>query len=117
MPQLENKKKRSLNPNMFMARLAEQADRFPDMLAFLEKVVEERKDNPHFTHDERNLMSHAFKNLITPKRQTWRNLVQQLDANVENYSESQLLAVKQYTQSIEDRLHDLCLGIVQLVQE
>ena len=62
------KKKRSVEPDMFMARLAEQAERYPDMFAYLSEVLKNRKDPPHFTHDERNLISHTFKNLITPRR-------------------------------------------------
>ena len=72
--QTKNKKKTLLEPDMLMARLAEQAERYQDMFDFLSNVVANRTDPAHFTQDERNLLSHAFKNLITPKRQTWRNL-------------------------------------------
>jgi len=84
----KKKQKRSLEPQLFMARLAEQADRFPDMFNFLEEAVKNRVDPPHFTIEERNLLSHSFKNLITPKRQTWRHLVSQATGSDQNYTNS-----------------------------
>lgn len=74
------KVKRSVEPSMFMSRLAEQAERYDDMFDFLKEVIINREPC-HFTQDERNLMSHAFKNLITPKRQTWRTLISQKKQN------------------------------------
>lgn len=62
---------------MFMAKLAEQAERYPDMFKYLSNVLVKRSDPTHFTVDERNLVSVAFKNLITPKRQAWRLLSSQ----------------------------------------
>jgi 14-3-3 protein epsilon len=60
---------------MFLARVAEQGDRFDDMFAFLrDKVIPLRRDG-HFTPDERTLFSVAFKNLVTPKRTTWRTII------------------------------------------
>jgi len=60
-----------VDPNLFMIKLAEQADRFEDMLEFLKPFL---KSKDHFTPDERNMLSVAFKNLVTPKRTTWRQL-------------------------------------------
>ncbi len=60
---------------MFMARLAEQGDRFEDMFSFLKEGVIKSRKNGHFTPDERNFMSVAFKNLVTPKRTTWRTII------------------------------------------
>lgn len=60
-----------------MARLAEQAERYQDMFDYLTIVVKNRimdENEAHFTRDERNLLSHAFKNMIVPKRYTWRHL-------------------------------------------
>ena len=71
------KKKRTIENDLFMVRLAEQAERYPDMFAYLSTVMKNRKNPAHFTNDERNLISHTFKNLITPRRQAWRLLVSQ----------------------------------------
>ena len=46
-----------------MARVAEQAERFEDMVEFLKKAIDS-KSGEDFTVDERNLLSVGFKNLI-----------------------------------------------------
>ena len=46
-----------------MARVAEQAERFEDMVDFLKKAID-LKQGEDFTIDERNLLSVGFKNLI-----------------------------------------------------
>ena len=61
-----------MDANLFMARVAEQGDRFEDMFDYLSKVMQSRN---HFTPEERNLISVAFKNLVTPKRTTWRTIM------------------------------------------
>ena len=71
---MASKSKRSLEPELFMAKLAEQAERYNDMFDFLSISLANREP-AHFTIEERNMLSVAFKNLITPKRQTWRQLV------------------------------------------
>merc|ERR1712160_98966 len=58
--------------NIFLARVAEQAERFEDMVDFLEKVLEEK--GADVTADERNLLSVAFKNLISSKRSACRTI-------------------------------------------
>ena len=60
-----------MEPEMFMARLAEQGERFEDMFEFLRPVLLKRD---HFTPEERQMLSVAFKNLVTPRRTTWRTI-------------------------------------------
>ena len=61
-----------MEPELFMARLAEQAERFQDVFNFLTPILQKRD---HFTNEERQMLSVAFKNLITPRRTTWRTIV------------------------------------------
>ena len=49
--------------NIFMARVAEQSERFRDMVDFLKPVIQEK--GADLTTDERNLLSVAFKNLVS----------------------------------------------------
>lgn len=53
----------STEENIFMARVAEQSERFKDMVDFLRPVIKEKASS--LTTDERNLLSVAFKNLIS----------------------------------------------------
>ena len=61
-----------MDPALFMSRVAEQGERFDDMFDFLKTFIRNRS---HFSPDERNLLSVAFKNLVTPKRTTWRTIM------------------------------------------
>ena len=58
--------------NIFLARVAEQAERFEDMVGYLSAVLEVKGGD--VTADERNLISVAFKNLISSKRAACRTI-------------------------------------------
>lgn len=62
----------NVEETIFLARVAEQAERFEDMVDFLEKVLREKGGT--VTADERNLLSVAFKNLISSKRAACRTI-------------------------------------------
>jgi 14-3-3 protein epsilon len=62
----------SVEKNIFLARVAEQAERFEDMVNFLELVLKEK--GADVSSDERNLLSVAFKNLISSKRAACRTI-------------------------------------------
>ena len=61
-----------IEENIFMARVCEQAERFPDMIEYLKPVIAEK--GGEMSIDERNLLSVAFKNLISSKRIAWRTI-------------------------------------------
>ena len=62
----------NIEEKIFLARVAEQAERFEDMVNFLDEVLAAKGGsvNP----DERNLLSVAFKNLISSKRAACRTI-------------------------------------------
>ena len=60
-----------VDSSLFMAKVAEQGERYDDMFDFLKSYL---KKKSHFTPEERNMLSIAFKNLVTPKRTTWRTI-------------------------------------------
>ena len=62
----------SLEENIFMARVAEQAERFDDMVGYLKQVIGSKGDD--FTTEERNLLSVGFKNQIGSKRTAIRTI-------------------------------------------
>ena len=62
----------AVEENIFLARVAEQAERYDDMVSFLEKVLEQK--GATVNADERNLISVAFKNLISSKRAACRTI-------------------------------------------
>ena len=62
----------SSEEDIFLARVAEQAERFDDMVSFLERVLDTK--GADVSADERNLLSVAFKNLISSKRAACRTI-------------------------------------------
>jgi len=100
----------NVEENIFLARVAEQAERYDDMVDFLEKVLEEKKGeaNP----DERNLLSVAFKNLISSKRAAMRTIgaIEQNPKYAKFNS-----ALMEYKGTIEKQLHDDCEKIIAMI--
>ena len=58
---------------IFLARVAEQAERFEDMVEFLKQAIA-AKSGEDFTVDERNLLSVGFKILIGSQRGAIRTI-------------------------------------------
>ena len=57
---------------IFLARVAEQADRFEDMVDHLDEAVKMKTSD--LNSEERNLVSVGFKNLIGSRRSALRNI-------------------------------------------
>jgi len=60
----------SRDENVYMAKLAEQAERYEEMVEFMEKVAK-TVDVEELTVEERNLLSVAYKNVIGARRASW----------------------------------------------
>ena len=56
---------------VFLAKLYEKAERYPDMVKTINKFVEL---DPKLTREERNILSSGYKNIISDKRASWRLL-------------------------------------------
>ena len=102
----------SLEEHIFMARVAEQAERFDDMVSYLVKVIGSKNDD--FTTEERNLLSVGFKNQIGSKRTAIRTI----SAIEQNPKYTQFAtALGSYKTKIEGELYDQCMAIVAIVAE
>jgi len=102
----------SLEENIFMARVAEQAERFDDMVSYLQQVVKSK--NEDFTTEERNLLSVGFKNQIGSKRTAIRT-ISAIEQNPK-YSKFNDGLLK-YKKTIEKELYDQCIQIVTIVKD
>ena len=91
----------SLEENIFMARVAEQAERFDDMVHYLQEVV--KCKNEDFTTEERNLLSVGFKNQIGSKRTAIRT-ISAIEQNPKYSKFNDGLAT--YKKKIEGELYD-----------
>ena len=102
----------SLEEHIFMARVAEQAERFPDMVNYLKQVVGAKSED--FTTEERNLLSVGFKNLIGSNRTAIRT-ISAIEQNPK-YSKFNSGLVE-YKKKIEGELYNQCMEIVDIVSK
>jgi len=92
----------SAEEGVFIAKVAEQAERYEDMLIFLKPVIEKTGE---LSMEERNLVSVAYKNLSGSKRTAWRALTA-IEENPKyvKYHEK----TKAYKAKIEGELKKIC---------
>ena len=95
-----------------MARVAEQAERFDDMVGFLKQVVGSKSED--FTTEERNLLSVGFKNQIGSKRTAIRTI-----SAIEQNPKYQKFndGLTKYKKQIEQELYNQCIEIVNVVKD
>ena len=97
---------------IFLARVAEQADRFEDMVDHLEKAVQLKNDD--LNSEERNLLSVGFKNLIGSRRSALRSI-----GGIEQNTKYAHFAdgLKSYKVKIENELYDQCMRVINLIED
>ena len=61
-----------METKIFMARVADQAERYEDMVGYLKEIMQESEEDLNV--DVRNLLSVGFKNLIGSRRAAWRTV-------------------------------------------
>ncbi|MCP6198822.1 14-3-3 family protein, partial [Klebsiella pneumoniae] len=57
---------------MYKAKLAEQAERYDEMVEAMKNVASRNVSDNELTVEERNLLSVAYKNVIGARRASWR---------------------------------------------
>ncbi|CAN6542124.1 hypothetical protein ACFX13_019362 [Malus domestica] len=102
---------------VYLAKLAEQAERYEEMVSFMEKlVVGSTAAGTELTVEERNLLSVAYKNVIGSLRAAWR-IISSIEQKEEGRrNEEHVALVKQYRSKVETELSAICAGILELLQ-
>merc|ERR1712078_127968 len=94
--------------NVYKAKLAEQAERYDEMVASMKTVA---SLDVELTVEERNLLSVAYKNVIGARRASWRVI-----SSIENKGDNDRAEViKQYRVKIETELVDICADILNII--
>lgn len=100
--------------NVYMAKLAEQAERYEEMVEFMEKVTE-TAESEELTVEERNLLSVAYKNVIGARRASWR-IISSIEQKEESRgNEDHVTVIRGYRSKIESELSSICDGILKLL--
>nr|AAA96254.1 GF14chi isoform [Arabidopsis thaliana]AAA96323.1 GF14 chi chain [Arabidopsis thaliana] len=99
---------------VYMAKLAEQAERYEEMVEFMEKVAK-AVDKDELTVEERNLLSVAYKNVIGARRASWR-IISSIEQKEESRgNDDHVSLIRDYRSKIETELSDICDGILKLL--
>lgn len=99
-----------------MAKLAEQAERYDDMVEEVKKIAK-MVDDQELSVEERNLLSVAYKNVIGARRASWR-IVYNIEQKEENKGNGDNVErIKKYRQKVEKELGDICSSILGLLDE
>jgi len=97
-----------------MAKLAEQAERYDEMVDAMKSVA---KTDVELTVEERNLLSVAYKNVIGARRASWR-IVTSIEQKEESKGNAgQVTLIKEYRQKIEAELAKICEDILEVLDK
>ncbi|XP_027028341.1 tyrosine 3-monooxygenase/tryptophan 5-monooxygenase activation protein, theta polypeptide b [Tachysurus fulvidraco] len=94
------------------AKLAEQAERYEDMVSFMSRVT---KTSQELSNEERNLLSVAYKNVVGTRRLAWR-VISNVESNPEE-SDKKPEVVKLYREKVEHELRDICKDVLELLDK
>ena len=92
-----------------MAKLAEQAERYDEMLDSMKAVA---SYDTELTVEERNLLSVAYKNVIGARRASWRIM-----SAYEAKEDSNDVLIRNYRIQIEKELREICADILNLIDK
>ncbi|KAJ6352884.1 hypothetical protein OIU76_001993 [Salix suchowensis] len=99
---------------VYLARLAEQAERYDEMVEAMKKVA---KLDVELTVEERNLVSVGYKNVIGARRASWRILSSIEQKEEAKGNEQNVKRIKEYRQSVEDELAKICNDILSVIDQ
>jgi len=99
---------------IYLARLAEQAERYDEMADSMKKVAQLNAD---LSVEERNLLSVAYKNVVGSRRASLRII-----ASIEQKEESRgkqdhLQRAKEYRKKVEKELTDICNNVLDVLDK
>ncbi|WOL08838.1 GF14 protein [Canna indica] len=104
----------SREKNVYSAKLAEQAERYEEMVEFMEKVAR-TAGTQELTLEERNLLSVAYKNVIGARRASLR-IVSSIEVKeAARGNEDHVAAINDHRGRIEGELSKICHDILELL--
>ncbi|XP_057803541.1 14-3-3-like protein A [Salvia miltiorrhiza] len=100
--------------SVYMAKLAEQAERYDEIVEFMEKVVSVNSDELFM--EERNLLFVVYKNVISAARQASWRIISSIEQKEESYgNERHVSSIKSYRYKIESELSSIYDDILKLL--
>ena len=92
------------------AKLAEQAERWEDMVKFLTKLSNNLEASEELSSEERNMLGVAFKHVISQKRSSWR-VIDSIEGAVAGNSRELQLTLD-FKANVEKEIEQICVDLV-----
>jgi len=99
---------------VYMAKLAEQAERYDEMAEYMNKVS---KLETGLSVEERNLLSVAYKNAVGSRRASWRIISSVESKEAGKGNEQNKEEAMTYRKKIETELNQICGEIIDLLKD
>jgi len=100
--------------NIYLARLAEQAERYDEMADSMKAVAKEKTE---LSVEERNLLSVAYKNVVGSRRASLRILSSIEQREESRGKEDHLKKVREYKNKVEQELAKICDDILHVIDD
>ena len=101
--------------NVYLAMLAEQCNRFNEMVSFLEDMLKQRDKD--LNSDERNLLSIAYKNSISGLRSALRTIMAYEKKKKKKENSTFLPYIQEYRKKVEDELTKTCKNVLKVIDD
>jgi len=92
---------------LYMAKLAEQAERYDDMVKYMRRIVDLGIPANELSVEERNLLSVGYKNKMSVRRTAWRTVQQYFEKNKEDGNEKNAGYDENYSDYISQEVFKL----------
>jgi 14-3-3 protein epsilon len=99
---------------LYVAKIAEQSERFEDMIDSMKKVIQIQ---PELTVEERNLLSVAYKNNLGGRRSAYRVLESLEKKEGKKENGGHVTFIREYKNKVETELIGICNEIIDLVDK
>eukprot|EP01123_Difflugia_compressa_P009076 TRINITY_DN28_c2_g1_i4.p1 TRINITY_DN28_c2_g1~~TRINITY_DN28_c2_g1_i4.p1 ORF type:complete len:242 (+),score=59.52 TRINITY_DN28_c2_g1_i4:57-782(+) len=100
--------------NVYLAKLAEQAERYDEMVEAMKKVA---SLNVELTVEERNLLSVAYKNVIGARRAAWRIISSIEQKEKSKGNDGNVEKIKTYAKKINLELNTIVADVMDVIDK
>ena len=100
--------------NVYIAKLAEQAERYDEMVEAMKKVA---ALNSELSVEERNLLSVAYKNVIGARRAAWRIIASIEQKEKSKGNEGNVQKIKAYAGKIDQELNNIVNDVMDVIDK
>jgi len=105
----------SKDENVYMAKLAEQAERYEEMVEYMKEVAKNAPED--LSLEERNLLSVAYKNVVGARRASLRIIGSIENKEAQKGDDEKTGLISAYKAKVETELNAICKDILTLLDE